>query len=82
MDGVSSLRRMVVEFERNRPCESVLGGERSLLGGREIVARYRDRLRGTGPGVSDDGLVLVCDEKHPDGGWCCGLRSRSSTGAT
>ncbi len=68
MDGVSSLRHMVVEFESNCPCESVLGGERSLLGGREVVARYRDRLRGAGEGVPDDGLVLVRDEEHPDRG--------------
>jgi hypothetical protein len=59
---------MVVELESNRPRESVLGGERSLLGGRKIVARYRDRLSSTGQGVPDDGLVLVRDEKHPDGG--------------
>lgn len=59
---------MVVEFESNRPRESVLGGERSLLGGRKIVARYRDRLSSTGQGVPDDGRVLVRDEKHPDGG--------------
>ena len=68
MGGVASLRRMVVEFESNSPCESVLGRERSLLGGREIVARHRNRLSGAGHGVPDDGLVLVRGEKPPDGG--------------
>lgn len=68
MDGVASLRRMVGKLESNSPCESVLGRERSLLGGREIVARHRNRSSGAGQGVPDDGLVLVRGEKPPDGG--------------
>lgn len=66
--GLRRLRGVVVELEGDRAREGVLGGERGLLGGREIVAGDSDRLGGAGQCVPDDGLVLVRHQQHPDRG--------------
>ena len=66
--GWRRLRGVVVELEGDRAREGVLGWERGLLGGREIVAGDGDRLGGAGECVPDDGLVLVRHQEHPDRG--------------
>ena len=66
--GLRRLRGVVVELEGDRAREGVLGWERGLLGGREIVAGDGDRLGGAGQCVPDDGLVLVRHQEHPDRG--------------
>ena len=66
-----ALRRLwdvVVELESDRPREYVLGGERGLLGRREVVTRDGDRLGSASECVPDDGLVFVGDQEHPDRG--------------
>lgn len=70
-DARLALRRLrgpVIKFESDRPRKCVLGWKRGLLGGREIVSGDGDRLGGARECVSDDGLVLVGDQKHPDRG--------------
>ena len=69
-----ALRRLwgvVVELESDRPRESVLGGERGLLGRREIVTRDGDRLGSASECVPDDGLVLSATKSIPTVGLCC-----------
>lgn len=68
---------VVVELESDRAREGVPGGERSLLGRRQIVTRDGDWLGSASEGVPDDGLVVLGDQSIPTVGSCWGPRSRS-----